>query len=121
MDPPCRARYYEGFEYLMRDLGGKPHWAKNFGSSAKEIAGMYGENLSDWRKVRHEADPEGMFVGEWHRRTIIGDEPRLALEETEVSRTKLWSGGLKITSAVFGEEKGPLSGNISEESFVHVE
>ncbi len=28
-DPPCRERYYQGFEYLMRELGGRPHWAKN--------------------------------------------------------------------------------------------
>ena len=105
----------------MRELGGKPHWAKNFESSAKQIAGMYGEQLSEWRKIRHESDPEGMFVGEWHRRYIIGNEPRLALEESEVSRRQLWSGGVKITGAVYGEETGPLSGNISEESFVHVE
>ncbi|KAI9869627.1 MAG: D-arabinono-1,4-lactone oxidase, partial [Pleopsidium flavum] len=29
-DPPCRERYYEAFEWLMGDLGGRPHWAKNF-------------------------------------------------------------------------------------------
>lgn len=120
MDPPCRQRYYEGFEFLMRELGGRPHWAKNFESSSKEIASMYGEKLSEWRKIRHDADPEGMFVGEWHRRFVIGDEPRLALEESEVSRSKLWSGGVKVVSAVFGEETGVLSGNVSEGSFVHV-
>lgn len=121
LDPPCRQRYYQGFEYLMRELGGKPHWAKNFESNSQEIEDLYGEQLLDWKKIRNDSDPEGMFVGDWHRRFILGNDPKLALEESEVSRTKLWSGGLKITSAVFGEETGPLSGSISESSFIHVE
>ena len=121
LDPPCRERYYQAFEYLMRDLGGKPHWAKNFDSSSEEMEELYGEDLREWRKIRNESDPEGMFVGEWHRRFVLGQEPKLRLEESEVSRTKLWSGGLKVTSAVLGEETGPLSGNISESSFIHVE
>lgn len=121
LDPPCRERYYQAFEYLMRDLGGKPHWAKNFDSCSEEMEELYGEDLQEWRKIRNESDPEGMFVGEWHRRFVLGQEPKLPLEESEVSRTKLWSGGLKVTSAVLGEETGPLSGNISESSFIHVE
>ena len=95
-DPPCRARYYEGFEYLMKELGGRPHWAKNFECTGKEIEAMYRDKLSDWRKVRGKHDPEGMFVGQWHRKYIMGDGPRLALEEVEVGRSKLWKGGMKV-------------------------
>jgi D-arabinono-1,4-lactone oxidase len=123
MDPPCRARYYEAFEWLMRDLGGRPHWAKNFETGGKEIEAMYGERLTEWRKLRGEADPEGMFVGEWHRRHIMGEGPRLALEESEVMRRKLWSGGFKVQGVVVGEgetEGGLSSGNSSEESFDHL-
>jgi D-arabinono-1,4-lactone oxidase len=122
LDPPCRARYYQAFEYLMRDLGGKPHWAKNFESDSKEMEEMYGDRLIEWRKIRNESDPEGMFVGEWHRKFVLGeDQPKLALEESEVSRTKLWSGGVRVTGAVFGEDESQLIRNISEASFVHVE
>lgn len=124
LDPPCRARYYEGFEYLMRELGGRPHWAKNFESGTKEMEEMYGDNLTEWRKVRSDADPEGMFVGEWHRRYILGDGPRLALEEVEVGREKLWNGGMKVLGAVgIGAEKEGsvgLTSNSSEESFDHL-
>jgi D-arabinono-1,4-lactone oxidase len=91
-DPPCLQRYYEGFEYLMRDLGGKPHWAKNFTINGKVIEQMYGDSLTRWRGIRNSCDPEGMFVGEWHRQHVLGDGPRLRLEEQEVSRQKLWSG-----------------------------
>ncbi|RDW92609.1 hypothetical protein BP5796_02003 [Coleophoma crateriformis] len=125
-DPPCRARYYEGFEYLMRELGGRPHWAKNFESTGKEIEDMYQERLTEWRAIRDEADPEGMFVGEWHRRYIMGDGKRLALEETEVGREQLWKGGVKVLGAIPGAggdaegEKSFSSGHGSEESFDHL-
>lgn len=118
-DPPCRARYYEGFEYLMRELGGKPHWAKNFESSSEEIEELYGTSLTEWRKIREDADPEGMFVGAWQRRYLLGGTERLALEEEEVKRQKLWKGGVQITGAVAEKEERQLknSGYSSEESF----
>jgi D-arabinono-1,4-lactone oxidase len=95
-DPPCRARYYEGFEWLMRDLGGKPHWAKNFGVSGAEIEAAYGAEIGRWRAVRDEADPEGMFVGAWHRAAVLGDGPRLKFEEVEVGREPAGDGGMKV-------------------------
>lgn len=80
-DPVCRQPYYEAFEYLMKDLGARPHWAKNFLADKADIEGMYGEDLQRWRKVREEVDPEGMFVGPWHREKVV-DGPLLPLEET---------------------------------------
>ncbi len=77
---------------------------------------LYGTNLEDWRMIRNNADPEGMFVGSWHRRYIMGDGSTLTLEEAEVKRKKLWKGGVEISGAVAEQEKG-LSGNSSEESF----
>lgn len=122
MDPPCQFRYYQAFEWLMRDLGGRPHWAKNFEATGKEIEAMYGDKLIEWRNIRGEADPEGMFVGEWHRRYIMGEGPKLALEETEIARRKLWGGGVKVVGAVLGaEEKGlSRSTHSSEDSFDHL-
>jgi D-arabinono-1,4-lactone oxidase len=120
-DPPCRERYYQAFEYLMKDLGGRPHWAKNFECSGKDLEGMYGEQLAEWRRVRGEHDPEGMFLGEWHRRVIMGDGPRLALEERESSRGKFWKGGIKVEGVVVGSPEGKtLRGKSSEESFEHL-
>ncbi|EKJ68118.1 hypothetical protein FPSE_11718 [Fusarium pseudograminearum CS3096] len=94
MDPPCHERYYEGFEWLMKDLGGRPHWAKNFETSRAEIEAFYGKNLESFRAVRSDADPQGMFVGPWHRERIMEEGEGLELEEVEIRREKNKSGGL---------------------------
>ncbi|OAQ57539.1 sugar 1,4-lactone oxidase [Pochonia chlamydosporia 170] len=101
-DPPCRDRYYEAFEWLMKDMGGRPHWAKNFETYRPDIEGMYGENLEAFRKIRDQVDPEGMFVGPWHRDRIMADLPgsKLELEEVEVSRKKAVNGGLIVSGLV---------------------
>jgi D-arabinono-1,4-lactone oxidase len=113
-DPPCRARYYEGFEYLMRELGGKPHWAKNFETTATQFEDMFGDDLVEWRQIRAEADPEGMFVGDWHRRYLLGDTERFPLEETEVGREQRRSGGTHVLGKIYGSE---IKASSSEESF----
>ncbi|KAF2480918.1 D-arabinono-1,4-lactone oxidase-domain-containing protein [Neohortaea acidophila] len=94
-DPPCKDRYYEAFEWLMHELGAKPHYAKNFSyTTAEQMQHILGDNLKKWAKVRNEADPEGMFLGAWHRRTLgVSLAAKGALEEREVSRTKAADGG----------------------------
>ncbi|KMU72067.1 D-arabinono-1,4-lactone oxidase [Coccidioides immitis RMSCC 3703] len=102
-DPPCTARYYEAFEWLMRDLGGRPHWAKNFGENLgpADFQEMYGADLNEWLRVRNEADPHGMFLGEWHRRTLlpaqhaVSNSSEFPLAEREKSRRKIgkWGSG----------------------------
>jgi D-arabinono-1,4-lactone oxidase len=114
-DPPCRDRYYEAFEWLMQDLGGKPHYAKNFlYVAADEFQNMLGDGLQQWARIRNEVDPEGMFVGEWHRRNLGlgGPTARFALEEREIGRFdardggKVWVGEVAAPniSAAFREE-----------------
>lgn len=99
--PPWKDRYYEAFEWLMKEMGGRPHWAKNFGAvSVADFEHMYGEDLKKWMDVRRDVDPDGMFVGEWHRRNLLGpDGPRLALEETQVSVKERWMGGMEWSGA----------------------
>ena len=95
-DPPCRERYYEAFEWLMKDLGGRPHWAKNFETYQSDIESMYGKGLSEFRRVRDEADPEGMFVGPWHRDRVLAEGSQFALEEVELARQRAPGGGLRV-------------------------
>ncbi|KAF1998440.1 L-gulonolactone/D-arabinono-1,4-lactone oxidase [Amniculicola lignicola CBS 123094] len=96
-DPPCHERYYEAFEHLMKEMGGRPHWAKNFHSvNHAFLSKAYGEDLSSYLRVRNEVDPEGMFLGAWHRRTILppkSEMPIFALEEKEIVRRERSSGG----------------------------
>ncbi|KAJ5332753.1 hypothetical protein MYU51_015261 [Penicillium brevicompactum] len=94
-DPPCRRRYYEAFEWLMRDLDAKPHWAKNFQAlGPQELGKAYGEDMESWMKVRNEVDPEGMFVGEWHRRNLPLADDRFPLLEREQERRKFGVRGV---------------------------
>ncbi|KAH7037446.1 putative sugar 1,4-lactone oxidase [Microdochium trichocladiopsis] len=100
-DPPCRARYYEAFEWLMREMGGRPHWAKNFDSNSAEIEQMYGEDLETWRKVRESVDPDGMFVGPWHRHHVMpAGTPLLPFEEVEIRTEDMEDGGVLIESSI---------------------
>ncbi|KAI9808159.1 MAG: hypothetical protein M1825_004616 [Sarcosagium campestre] len=94
-DPPCRVAYYKAFEFLMLSLGGKPHWAKNFDlmepnvdsytdsdseknqqpRASSTFSHMYNDELIKWRAIRNDVDPEGMFIGPWHRRYLLNDAP----------------------------------------------
>ncbi|KKK24799.1 hypothetical protein P175DRAFT_0431041 [Aspergillus ochraceoroseus IBT 24754] len=82
-DPPCKDRYYEAFEWLMREMGARPHWAKNFQTTASEICKLYGNDMDEWLKVRQDVDGDGMFLGEWHYRNLVlsGDEGASASTE----------------------------------------
>jgi D-arabinono-1,4-lactone oxidase len=97
-DPPCRERYYQAFEHLMKEYNGRPHWAKNFQSvDHAYLSSVYGNDLDEYNRVRGEVDPEGMFLGAWHRRTILPpktDLPLLPLEEKEVIRRDRRTGGI---------------------------
>ncbi|CAJ2503977.1 Uu.00g113710.m01.CDS01 [Anthostomella pinea] len=99
-DPPCRARYYEGFEWLMRDLGGRPHWAKNFETDGAELERMYGANMQKWRKVRESVDPAGMFVGPWHRRHVMGSGQTLTHEEVAIGFNQVYDKGVHFEGVV---------------------
>ncbi|KAL1616066.1 D-arabinono-1,4-lactone oxidase [Neofusicoccum ribis] len=97
-DPPCHERYYEAFEWLMKDMGGRPHWAKNFRTIDHAVLSeMYGPELDQWLAVRNDVDPDGMFTGAWHRRVLlppVQQLPRMALEEKEIARRSRRSGGV---------------------------
>ncbi|KAF1985204.1 D-arabinono-1,4-lactone oxidase [Aulographum hederae CBS 113979] len=120
LDPPCVTRYYEAFEHLMKELGARPHWAKNFSTVSKaEVKDMYGESLTRWLRVRDSVDPEGMFVGDWHRRYIMpATTGRLPLEEKEVGRVRRSGGGIVWVGEMEtrAEKSGWASGS-SESSF----
>ncbi|RMZ89703.1 hypothetical protein DV736_g3049, partial [Chaetothyriales sp. CBS 134916] len=91
-DPPCRDRYYQAFEWLMRELGGRPHWAKNFTHvSRTEIEAMYGSDMAEFVRIRDEADPQGLFVGEWHHRNL--PVSNAVGFEAEAAVRKMGSGG----------------------------
>ena len=127
-DPPCVNRYYEAFEWLMRQMGAKPHWAKNFQTvGAPELKEWYGEDMKKFLTVRGEVDPDGMFLGEWHHRNLP-IEGTLPLQELEKTRGKIrehgtgdgieWVGDKRWNKGTEhegeGEERGGRNDTISE-------
>lgn len=96
----------------MREMGAKPHYAKNFMfTTSEQLQGLLGDDLKKWSKVRNEADPEGMFLGEWHRRSLgLGLTNEFPLEEREISRTKASNGG----QMWIGEVAGAYSRSVEE-------
>ncbi|KAI8623392.1 D-arabinono-1,4-lactone oxidase [Xylariaceae sp. FL1651] len=98
--PPCHKRYYEAFEWLMRDLGGRPHWAKNFETTGAELEQMYGSNIQQWRKIRERADPDGILVGPWHRYHVLGSGPTLLYEEIDIGSTEMFDKAIHFRGAL---------------------
>ena len=125
-DPVCRERYYEAFEWLMKELGGRPHWAKNFTTVTKdEIRHMYGQDMNMYLSARNEVDPEGMFIGAWHRKHLLGTGASdLRLEEKELRRRPRRRGGMEwigMQSKPWSAPEPPtpmaMKSSRSEESF----
>ncbi|KAJ5535305.1 hypothetical protein N7527_001559 [Penicillium freii] len=126
-DPPCRDRYYEAFEWLMREMGGKPHWAKNFHTlNSHELGTAYGSDMESWMKVRSEVDADGMFVGEWHRRHLpleLGqgseapESERLPLLEREQERRKVDLSGVGDGVEWVGDRRWQAQAQAQRHSF----
>ena len=116
-DPPCHDRYYEAFEWLMKEMGGRPHWAKNFSTvSRAEMHAMY-PDIEVWIRIRHEVDPDGMFVGDWHRRLLLPEneeKSNLPNEERMLKVCPASAGGLDWVGYIPGRTSSPQG---SEESF----
>ncbi|MCJ1437458.1 D-arabinono-1,4-lactone oxidase [Xylographa pallens] len=117
LDPPCHERYYEAFEWLMKEMGGRPHWAKNFYQVSSEYTRQMYPELPEWLRVREEVDPEGMFLGDWHRRYLlpyVENMPLLPLEEKETNRERATGGGVDWSGEIPSKALSPQN---SEESF----
>ncbi|KAK9475766.1 D-arabinono-1,4-lactone oxidase-domain-containing protein [Lipomyces japonicus] len=91
-DPPVK-EWYQEFEDIMVQYGGRPHWAKNFIGPSKngeldsstQNSGMIGLSsvFDDWfsedgkkfKEIRRKIDPDGIFLGgkEWAARNGIID------------------------------------------------
>jgi len=70
--PTAYRRYFAAYEYLMRWIGGKPHWAKQHGLSAEEVEQVFGDGLRQWLEVRSRVDPNGVFVNAFVKRHLLG-------------------------------------------------
>lgn len=63
------SRYFEAAEAIFRNVGGRPHWGKMHSLTASELAGLY-PRFGDFRRVRAQADPEGVFANAYTDRVF---------------------------------------------------
>ncbi len=58
--------YFEDMEPLFREAGGLPHWGKKHSLRGAELAELYPE-WEDFRRLRREMDPDGVFLNDYLR------------------------------------------------------
>lgn len=64
------AAYFAAFEGIMRELGGRPHWAKDFSLRGDAGFAQLYPRWADFKRLRAEMDPRGVFVNDFVRRTF---------------------------------------------------
>lgn len=77
--------YFDAFEELMKELDGRPHWAKAFKMSEAEFR----ESLPHWddfKRVRAAVDPELIFFNPYLDRLFPGEAAAAARASTSRRR-----------------------------------
>ncbi len=62
-------------ERALSPFGARPHWGKLFTERAGAMAPRY-PRMDDFRRLRAELDPRGVFTNEWARERLMGLAPR---------------------------------------------
>ena len=62
-------RYFEAFEAIAREHGGRPHWGKLHSLGVDELAGLYAR-YDDFRAVRERVDPGRLFRNDYLDRVL---------------------------------------------------
>ncbi|KAI8926092.1 L-gulono-gamma-lactone oxidase precursor [Entophlyctis helioformis] len=63
--------YWKGYEDIMNDLGGRPHWAKAHLLTPKELRERY-PMLDSFNAIRAQLDPTDMFANDYIQRHLLG-------------------------------------------------
>jgi FAD-linked oxidoreductase len=66
--------YFRHVEEIFRRYEGRPHWGKIHTRSAEELARLY-PRWHDFRRVRAQLDPQGVFLNAYLRELLAADEP----------------------------------------------
>lgn len=70
---PGRKKFYEAFEWLMLEYGGRPHWAKNWTTVDRDgFRRIYKRKLEKWLEVREKVDEDGVFLNDFVKKFLVG-------------------------------------------------
>ncbi|MDI2032658.1 D-arabinono-1,4-lactone oxidase [Saccharopolyspora sp. TS4A08] len=61
--------YFDAFESIARDAGGRPHWGKMHRLDATALSGLY-PRFTEFRQVRDSVDPGGIFHNAYLERVL---------------------------------------------------
>ncbi|XP_042189667.1 L-gulonolactone oxidase [Callorhinchus milii] len=67
---PQRERYWAAYEAIMRENGGRPHWAKAHSCVREDFEKMY-PGFRTFCSIRERLDPTGMFLNAYLERTFF--------------------------------------------------
>ena len=73
--------YFRHIEEIFKRYNGRPHWGKMHTRTAGELAALY-PHWNDFRRVRAELDPQGMFLNEYLR-TLFDVDPSKVTDTTD--------------------------------------
>lgn len=62
-------QYFDLFESIVAQVGGRPHWGKMHTLGAAELAELY-PRFDDYRRVRAQVDPAGRFANAYTDRVL---------------------------------------------------
>lgn len=62
-------RYFDAVERIVAEVDGRPHWGKMHGLDAERLAELY-PRFEDFRAVRAEHDPTGVFANDYTDRVL---------------------------------------------------
>jgi len=62
--------FFKECQAIYLNHGGRPHWGKMHWLTAKEIRGLYPE-WEHFQEVRKELDPNGIFMNDFVRKTLV--------------------------------------------------
>ena len=81
VESPAATRHvFDRFQRLMRQHGGRPHWAKYFSLRPDELASLF-PRWGDFERLRRRLDPHDLFVNRWFER-VAGEVPRRPLQSS---------------------------------------
>ena len=66
--------YFKHIEAIFRAYDGRPHWGKMHTRTASELETLY-PRWHDFRRIRAELDPQGIFLNDYLRALFAADAP----------------------------------------------
>jgi FAD/FMN-containing dehydrogenase len=78
--------YFQQVEEIFRRHQGRPHWGKLHTQDARSLAELY-PRWQDFRRVRAQLDPQGVFLNDYLRQLFDTDTPTIT-EAPEASDRK---------------------------------